>query len=182
MNSDPVFSARVLEIIAADTGLPIRETEHHFVAQSMIDALVAASGSLRALAVALTKIANDVRWMSSGPNAGFGEIELPELQPGSSIMPGKVNPVAAESLLMVCAQVLGYDVTVGIAGQAGNFELNTMLPIHCLRSSPRNRASVGRVSGVCGQVRDRASIHEPRTGNGREGSHAGNCLGPCHWL
>src|SRR5579872_1370463 len=129
INCDPRFPALVLNRIASETGLPIRETEHHFVAQSTIDGMVAASGTLRALAVALTKIANDVRWMSSGPRAGLGEIELPELQPGSSIMPGKVNPVAAEALVMVAAQVMGFDVTVGLAGQAGNFELNVMLPV-----------------------------------------------------
>jgi fumarate hydratase class II len=129
INCAPDFPRLVLERIAADTGLPVRETPYHFVAQSMTDGLVSASGDLRTLAVSLMKIANDIRWMSSGPRAGFGEIELPELQPGSSIMPGKVNPVTAEALLMVCAQVMGYDTTVAVAGQSGNFELNVMLPI-----------------------------------------------------
>jgi len=129
INCDPNFPRLVLSRIAHDTGLPVRETDHHFVGQSTIDALVSTSGSLRTLAVTLTKIANDIRWMSSGPRAGLGEIELPELQPGSSIMPGKVNPVAAEALLMVCAQVIGFDLTVTVAGQAGNFELNVMLPV-----------------------------------------------------
>lgn len=129
MNCHPDFPGLVLGYLAEDTGLPIRETEHHFVAQSTIDPLVTTSGTLRGLAVTLSKMANDVRWMSSGPRAGLGEIELPELQPGSSIMPGKVNPVAAEALLMVSAQVMGYDLTVGLAGQSGNFELNVMLPL-----------------------------------------------------
>lgn len=129
INCDPNFARITLKRVADATGLPIRETEHHFQAQSSIDGLVAVSGTLRVAAVGLTKIANDIRWMASGPMAGLGEIELPELQPGSSIMPGKVNPVIAESLIMVAAQVIGYDATITVAGQAGNFELNVMLPV-----------------------------------------------------
>jgi fumarate hydratase, class II len=129
INSDARFAGMVLERIARETGLAVSETEHHFVAQSTIDNLVAASGTMRTTAITLTKIANDVRWMASGPKAGLGELELPELQPGSSIMPGKVNPVVAESLIMVCAQVVGYDATISLAGQSGNFELNVMLPV-----------------------------------------------------
>ena len=129
INSAPEFAGKVLAKVARETGVPIVETPYHFVAQSTIDGLVAASGTLRLVAVALTKIANDIRWMSSGPRAGIGELALPELQPGSSIMPGKINPVIAESLIMIAAQVIGYDATVTIAGQAGNFELNVMLPV-----------------------------------------------------
>ena len=129
INAHPEFASRVIAHIAERTGLPVRETPHHFAAQSSIDPAVAAGGTLKTVAVSLIKIANDVRWMSSGPRAGFGELELPEVQPGSSIMPGKVNPVIAESLVMVCAQVIGYDATITLAGQSGNFELNVMLPL-----------------------------------------------------
>src|SRR5581483_9130262 len=106
-----------------------KEAANHFEAQSAQDSLVEASGELRTLAVSLMKIANDIRWLGSGPRCGLGEILLPETQPGSSIMPGKVNPVIAESVTMVCAQVIGNDVTVTIGGQAGNFELIVMLPV-----------------------------------------------------
>jgi fumarate hydratase class II len=129
INSHPRFAGLVLSRIAELTELPIHETPHHFVAQSSIDELVATSGALRTLAVALIKICNDIRWMSSGPRAGLGEITLPELQPGSSIMPGKVNPVIAESAIMAAAQVIGYDATISLCGQAGNFELNVTLPV-----------------------------------------------------
>ena len=105
------------------------ESANHFQSQSTIDAIVQASGSLKSTAISLIKIANDVRWLGSGPRAGIGEITLPEVQPGSSIMPGKVNPVIAESLTMVCAQVIGNDQAITIAGQSGNFELNVMMPI-----------------------------------------------------
>ena len=107
----------------------MRETENHFQAQSAMDATVFASGALKTVAVSLMKIANDIRWLGSGPRAGIGEIALPEVQPGSSIMPGKVNPVIAESVAMVAAQVMGNDATITIAGQSGNFELNVMLPL-----------------------------------------------------
>ena len=106
-----------------------KETTNHFQAQSTIDAVVRTSGALKAYAMSLMKIANDIRWLGSGPRAGIGEIQLPTVQPGSSIMPGKVNPVIAESVTMVCAQVLGNDLTVSVAGQSGNFELNVMLPV-----------------------------------------------------
>ncbi len=129
INAHPEFADKVITKIAERTGLPIRETPHHFAAQSSIDPAVSAAGTLKTVAVSLMKIANDIRWMSSGPRAGFGELELPEVQPGSSIMPGKVNPVIAESLVMVCAQVIGYDATITVAGQSGNFELNVMLPL-----------------------------------------------------
>jgi fumarate hydratase class II len=127
MHSD--FPRRTIEIINQRTGLGLHETSNHFQAQSSIDNLVSASGAVRTLAVSLLKIANDIRWMGSGPRAGIGELDVPSVQPGSSIMPGKVNPVIAEALTQVCAMVLGNDVTVTVAGQSGNFELNVMLPI-----------------------------------------------------
>ena len=129
INSPPGFGGRVIARIAADTGLPLTEARDHFEAQGARDALVELSGQLRTVAVGLTKIANDLRWMGSGPRAGLGEINLPDLQPGSSIMPGKVNPVLPEATLMVCAQVVGNDAAVAWGGAAGNFELNVMLPV-----------------------------------------------------
>jgi fumarate hydratase class II len=125
----PEFARRVIAKLNEMTGLGLSETGNHFQAQSTIDAVVEASGSLKTVAVSLMKIANDIRWLGSGPRAGLGEITVPEVQPGSSIMPGKVNPVIAESVTMVCAQVIGNDVTVTIAGQSGNFELNVMMPV-----------------------------------------------------
>jgi fumarate hydratase class II len=129
LNCHPEFSSKVMAIVSQETGCSFREATNHFEAQSTQDSLVEASGELRTLAVSLMKIANDVRWLGSGPRCGLGEIQLPETQPGSSIMPGKVNPVIAESVTMVCAQVIGNDVTVTVGGQAGNFELIVMLPI-----------------------------------------------------
>ena len=110
-------------------GDDVHETENHFQAQSAMDGTVFTSGALKTVAVSLMKIANDIRWLGSGPRAGIGEIALPEVQPGSSIMPGKVNPVIAESVAMVAAQIMGNDTTIAIAGQSGNFELNVMLPL-----------------------------------------------------
>ncbi|HJT19559.1 MAG TPA: class II fumarate hydratase [Nitrospira sp.] len=129
LNCHPDFSAKVMAIISKETGCPFKEAANHFEAQSAQDSLVEASGELRTLAVSLMKIANDIRWLGSGPRCGLGEIHLPETQPGSSIMPGKVNPVIAESVTMVCAQVIGNDVTVAVGGQAANFELIVMLPV-----------------------------------------------------
>ena len=129
INSPPGFGARVIAAVAAETGLPLTEARDHFEAQGARDGLVELSGQLRTVAVSLTKIANDLRWMGSGPRAGLGEIHLPDLQPGSSIMPGKVNPVLPEATLMVCAQVIGNDAAVAWGGAAGNFELNVMLPM-----------------------------------------------------
>ena len=129
INTPPGFAASVISIVAEQTGLPFTEARNHFEAQGARDALVEASGALRTVAVSLNKIANDLRWMGSGPRAGLGEITLPDLQPGSSIMPGKVNPVLAEATVMVCAQVIGNDAAVTFAGAAGNFELNVMLPV-----------------------------------------------------
>ncbi|MGH2381312.1 MAG: class II fumarate hydratase [Candidatus Limnocylindria bacterium] len=129
INSPPGFGGRVIAEVASSTGLPLTEARDHFEAQGARDGLVELSGQLRTIAVSLTKIANDLRWMGSGPRAGLGEINLPDLQPGSSIMPGKVNPVIPEATLMVCAQVVGNDAAVAWGGAAGNFELNVMLPM-----------------------------------------------------
>ncbi|MEU2455134.1 class II fumarate hydratase [Streptomyces sp. NPDC012765] len=129
INTPPGFSAAVIAEVATATGLPLTEARDHFEAQGARDALVETSGMLRTVAVSLTKISNDLRWMASGPRTGLAEINLPDLQPGSSIMPGKVNPVVPEAVLMVAAQVMGNDATVAVAGAAGNFELNVMLPV-----------------------------------------------------
>ena len=129
VNTHPEFALRVCAKLTEMLDIPIRETDNHFQAQSNLDAIVEASGSLRTVAVSLMKIANDVRWLGSGPRAGIGEIELPEVQPGSSIMPGKVNPVIPESVCQVAAQVIGNDAAVTIAGQSGNFEINVMMPV-----------------------------------------------------
>jgi len=133
INTHPEFPARTIKKISEMTGLTFREAQNHFEAQAAKDAVVQASGSLKTLAVSLTKIANDLRWFSSGPRCGIGEIGLPDTQPGSSIMPGKVNPVMCESVLQVAAHVIGCDATITICGQAGNFELNVMMPIMTLR-------------------------------------------------
>jgi fumarate hydratase class II len=129
INTPPGFSAAVIAEVASATGLPLSEARDHFEAQGARDALVETSGQLRTIAVSLYKVSNDLRWMGSGPRAGLGEIELPDLQPGSSIMPGKVNPVLNEALCMVCAQVIGNDTAIAFGGAAGNFELNVMLPM-----------------------------------------------------
>jgi len=133
INTHPEFAARTIKKIAKMTSLPFREAKNHFEAQASKDAVVQVSGSLKTLAVSLTKIANDLRWLSSGPRCGIGEIGVPDTQPGSSIMPGKVNPVMCESVLQVAAHVIGCDATITICGQAGNFELNVMMPIMALR-------------------------------------------------
>ena len=129
INTPPGFAARVIEELAAVTGQEFTEARDHFEAQGTRDSLVELSGVLRTIAVGVTKVCNDLRWMSSGPTTGLAEIHLPDLQPGSSIMPGKVNPVLPEATLMVCAQVVGNDATVAWAGASGNFELNVMLPV-----------------------------------------------------
>jgi len=129
VNTHPEFASRVCELLSRELGVPVRETDNHFQAQNTLDAVLEASGSLRTAAVSLMKIANDIRWLGSGPRAGLGELALPEVQPGSSIMPGKVNPVIAESLIQVAAQVIGNDAAVSVAAQGGYFELNTMMPV-----------------------------------------------------
>ena len=129
VNTHPEFSARTCAYVSEAAGVEIRETGNHFQAQSSLDALVEASGELKTVAISLYKIANDIRFIASGPRAGLGEISLPEVQPGSSIMPGKINPVIAESVVQVVAQVVGNDAAVTLAGQGGYFELNTMMPV-----------------------------------------------------
>jgi len=128
-NRLPDFPPIAIRHLTATTGLDFREAANHFEAQGAKDAFVFASGALNTLAVALMKVANDIRWLSSGPTSGLAEISLPAIQPGSSIMPGKVNPVMSEAMMMVCAQVMGNHVTVTIGGQHGNFELNVMMPV-----------------------------------------------------
>lgn len=147
INTPPGFSAAVIAEVAASTALPLTEARDHFEAQGARDALVETSGMLRTVAVSLTKICNDLRWMASGPRTGLAEINLPDLQPGSSIMPGKVNPVVPEAALMVAAQVMGNDAAVAVAGAAGNFELNVMLPVMArnLLESIRLLGSVSRL-------------------------------------
>ncbi len=129
INTHPEFAARTIAVIARETCLPFREATNHFEAQGAKDALVSTSSSLKNCAVSLFKIANDIRFLASGPRCGIGELILPAVQPGSSIMPGKINPVMAESLMQVCAQVVGNDATVALCGLAGNFELNVMMPV-----------------------------------------------------
>jgi fumarate hydratase class II len=129
INTHPEFAKRATAKLSKMTGLDVHETSNHFQAQASLDNAVAASGALKTIAVSLTKIANDVRWLASGPRAGIGELELPAVQPGSSIMPGKVNPVIAESVLMVCVQVIGNDAAITVGGQSGNFEINLTMPI-----------------------------------------------------
>ena len=147
LNTHPEFAARVRARLAADTGLPIAAPLDHFEAQASRDALVEASGALKVVAVSLTKIANDLRWMGSGPRCGLGEIYLPELQKGSSIMPGKVNPVIPEVVMQVAAQVIGNDTAITIGGMQGNFELNVRIPLIArnLLDSIRLLASASRL-------------------------------------
>ncbi|MEV4131207.1 class II fumarate hydratase [Dactylosporangium sp. NPDC049742] len=147
INTPPSFSASVIAALAGTTGLPLTEARNHFEAQGARDALVEASGQLRTIAVGLYKIANDIRWMGSGPRAGLRELRLPDLQPGSSIMPGKVNPVVPEAVRQVVAQVIGNDAAVAFAGSQGDFELNVMLPVIArnLLESIRLLANVARL-------------------------------------
>jgi fumarate hydratase class II len=169
LNSHGEFASRVIEGISKETGYPFREAENHFEAQAAQDAAAQASGALKTVAVSLMKIANDIRWLSSGPRCGIGEIDLPSLQPGSSIMPGKVNPVIPESVVQVAAQVMGNDTAITIGCQAGNFELNVMLPviahnlldsIKLLSASARNLAEKC-VNGIsANQGRCRAFVEE----------------------
>lgn len=129
LNAHPDFAPKVIALIANETGLPFREAANHFEAQAAQDAAVEASGAIKIFAVSLMKIANDIRWLSSGPRCGLGEISIPSLQPGSSIMPGKVNPVIPEVVIQVAGQVIANDAAVTFGGQGGIFELNTMLPL-----------------------------------------------------
>ena len=129
LNTHPVFAGRVIQMLSAHLEIDFFEAVDHFEAQSARDAAVEMSGALKTTAVSLTKISNDIRWLASGPRCGLGEIQIPSLQPGSSIMPGKVNPVIPESVLQIAAQVMGNDLTITLAGQGGNFELNVMMPV-----------------------------------------------------
>jgi fumarate hydratase, class II len=132
INAHPEFASRACKILAEMSGVEVWETENHFQAQSTLDAVLEASGVLRTIAISTIKIANDIRWMASGPRAGFAELDLPALQPGSSIMPGKVNPVIAEAVCQVVGQVVGNDQTVAVSAlQGSNFELNVMMPVAC---------------------------------------------------
>jgi fumarate hydratase class II len=147
LNAHPKFGAKVAAQLVELTGLPFREAPNHFQAQATQDTVVELSGQLKTLAVSLMKIANDFRWMNSGPQAGLAEITLPATQPGSSIMPGKINPVIGEAVTLVCAQVIGNDVAITVGGQSGNFELNLMLPMiaHNLLQSILILANASRV-------------------------------------
>ena len=147
INTPDGFAAQVVGTLGERTGLPVTEARDHFEAQGARDALVETSGALRTLAVSLTKICNDLRWMGSGPTAGLAEIRLPDLQPGSSIMPGKVNPVVPEAVLQVCARVVGNDATIAWAGASGSFELNVMMPVmaHALLESVDTLAAASRL-------------------------------------
>jgi fumarate hydratase class II len=152
VNTHPEFAARTCQGLSELAGVAIRETENHFQAQGTLDAIVEASGELRTIAISLHKIANDIRFMACGPRAGLGEITLPEVQPGSSIMPGKVNPVIAESVIQVVAQVVGNDATVALAGQGSYFELNTMMPVagyNILQSIALLAASANNFANQC---------------------------------
>ena len=152
VNTHPEFASRTCRELCELAGVEIRETDNHFQAQSTLDALVEASGILKTIAMSLHKIANDIRFIASGPRAGLGEITLPEVQPGSSIMPGKVNPVISESVIQVVAQVVGNDTTVALAGQGSYFELNTMMPVaayNILQSISLLAASASNFAGQC---------------------------------
>jgi fumarate hydratase class II len=152
VNTHPEFAARTCRVLSELAGVPVRETDNHFQAQATLDAIVEASGELRTIAISLHKIANDIRFMACGPRAGLGEITLPEVQPGSSIMPGKVNPVIAESVIQVVAQVVGNDATVALAGQGSYFELNTMMPVatyNILQSIALLAASANNFADQC---------------------------------
>jgi fumarate hydratase class II len=148
INTPAGFSARVIELLAEETGLPLTEARNHFEAQANRDGLIEVSGQLRTLAYGLMKISNDIRWMGSGPNTGLGELHIPDLQPGSSIMPGKVNPVICEATIMVAAQVIGNDATIALSSTNGAFELNVGIPVMAanLLQSIRLLANVSRVA------------------------------------
>jgi fumarate hydratase class II len=167
VNSHPEFAGRVCARLSAMLGTTVTETDNHFQAQSSLDGVVECSGALKTVAVSLMKIANDIRWLGSGPRAGLGEVELPEVQPGSSIMPGKVNPVIPESVCQVAAQVIGNDAAITIAGQSGNFEINVMMPVaaHNLLESIDIMASASRnladqcISGLKATSRGADMVH-----------------------
>ncbi len=152
LNAPAGFAARVIALLSEETNLPLTEAKNHFAAQGGQDAQVATSGALRGVAVTLTKIGNDLRWLASGPRCGLGELLLPAVQPGSSIMPGKVNPVIIESLLQVAVQVMANDWAVAMGGQAGNLELNVMLPVmacNLLQSLELLTTGIGNFTEKC---------------------------------
>lgn len=152
VNVHPEFAARVCVVLSKLIGVSVRETTNHFQAQSSLDAIVETSGALKTVAVSLMKIANDIRWLGSGPRAGIGEIELPAVQPGSSIMPGKVNPVIPESVCQAAAQVIGNDTAITVAGQSGAFEINVMMPVaahNLLESIEILASSCGNFASQC---------------------------------
>jgi fumarate hydratase class II len=152
INAHPEFGERIAAKLSEMSGLPLVTSSNYFVSLSSIDAVVELSGQLKTVAVSLMKMANDLRWMNSGPIAGFGEIALPALQPGSSIMPGKINPVIPEAVTMVCAQVMGNDVSVSIAGQSGSFQLNVMLPV----AAYNTLQSIALLANGCRVLADKA--------------------------
>ncbi len=162
INTPEGFPAAVIEELAELTDLPFTEAENHFEAQGGRDALVELSGQLRTLAVGVTKICNDLRWMSSGPRTGLAEIALPDLQPGSSIMPGKVNPVLPEATLMVCAQVIGNDAAVAFAGASGSFELNVMMPVMARNLLESIRLLANASTTLADRCIDGITAHEER--------------------
>ncbi len=152
LNTHPEFAGRVIARISRETRIDFKEARDHFEAQGARDAIVEMSGALKTLAVGLVKIANDIRWLASGPRCGIGEIQIPELQPGSSIMPGKINPVIPEAILQVAAQVMGNDTTIMMGGQAGTFELNVMIPVmgyNLQQSIDLLASAAGVFSGSC---------------------------------
>lgn len=173
INTHPEFSGRVCELLSEWNGFAVSESRHHFQAQGTIDGVVAASGALKTIAVSITKIANDIRWLGSGPRAGLGEIELPAVQPGSSIMPGKINPVIAESAAMVAAQVVGNDTTITIAGASGNFELNVMLPVAAFNLLQ----SIELLSTTCVNLTDRCIVGIKATNQGPDMVEKGLMIG-----
>ena len=147
INTHPEFASRTIARISDELGIPFREAENHFEAQASRDAAVSVSGALNVVATSMLKIADDIRWMGSGPTSGIFEIAIPAVQPGSSIMPGKVNPVMAEAMMMVASRVMGNHTTITIAGGRGNFELNVMMPVlaHALQESITLLANLARV-------------------------------------
>ena len=171
LNSPPEFADRVAERIAELTGLPFVSAPNKFAALAAHDALVMASGALKTLAVSLMKIANDIRWLASGPRSGLGELILPENEPGSSIMPGKVNPTQSEAMTMVCVQVLGNDATIGFAGSQGNFELNVFKPVMIFNFLH----SADLLTDVCRTFREHA-VEGLRANEERIAEHLGNSL------
>ena len=182
VNTHPEFARRTCTRLSAMAGVEIRETDNHFQAQSALDGVVQASGALRTVSVSLLKIANDIRLLGSGPRAGIGELALPEVQPGSSIMPGKVNPVIAEALIQTCAQVCGNDLTVNLGGQWGYFELNTMMPVMAYNLLQSISSAGRRLGQLRRPVRRGAAGHGARSADGGGQPHADHRPGARHWL